>query len=110
MYRCEACKRVAPPNRPANEVISEIRVKSYPTRARVHRTSGKRRNWKDDPGGRGWEAARTLRVCDECLPEAQAKFEELIANVASMTPVVMESQVVETNYGDDDDDDDDDDE
>ena len=91
MYRCDSCNRVVQGNRPANEVVTEIRNKTYPNRPRVHRRSGKkRRHWKDDPGGRGWEAARTACVCDDCLPEAREKFEAMVATVDT-SPIVVET-------------------
>jgi hypothetical protein len=42
---------------------------------------GKKRIWRDDPGGRGWEAAKVALVCDACLPEAQARLESQIAGI-----------------------------
>ncbi len=81
MYRCSLCKTTVQSNRPAIQVIAEIRRVSYPMRVAAIPLRGRRKKKgrKDDPGGSGWEAARIDLVCEACLPQAEARLAELIA-------------------------------
>ena len=65
LYRCALCDSIVPPNTSARSVVTEVRRRTYPVRERSippAGKSGKRRRWRDDPGGSGWEAAR-IEIC-----------------------------------------------
>ncbi len=100
MYRCALCNVAVAPNRRARQVVTEVRPKSYPMRMRATpvKGRGKKRIWRDDPGGRGWEASKVAMVCENCLPEAQARLESKIAGIEAtraLQPVTEEGEVPE---------------
>lgn len=73
MYRCQLCGKVTPRNMPAQRLVTETRVKTYPKRrnAQPPTTRAKKRsnreNWRDDPGGTGREIAREVVACVKCV-------------------------------------------
>lgn len=80
MYRCALCNQSTPPHQPARTVVLELRTRTYPARSGATPPAGKRKKarWKDDPGGRGWEAARVALVCADCEPAARQRLDEQI--------------------------------
>lgn len=89
MFSCQHCGQLVPPHTPATLLTVEVREKVYPLRpvtyppeqkpqakrrkARVQkRLSDKekeKRGWLPDPGGRGYEIARQIKVCPACAAE-----------------------------------------
>lgn len=82
MFRCAACEQVISPRTPSREVVVDVRPTRYPHRRGVQASKGKnrrkRKTWKDDPGGQGWEPARTVRMCQRCAAEAEAKLDAYV--------------------------------
>ena len=73
MYRCAVCGSVVPPSTPSNRVTVETRPVEYPPRPKVHwhpPKDGGKGKWVDDPGGRGSQIARELRMCPRCVSTA----------------------------------------
>jgi hypothetical protein len=72
MYRCEKCNEVAPAGARAVRVVAEQREASFPRRSqvftvRVLKPNGRLKKLKqDDPGGRGLQIVRELKVCPPC--------------------------------------------
>jgi hypothetical protein len=67
MYRCEFCSAIVPPHTPSHRVIVETRPTVYSPRREVHVFQRKRKKQKrDDPGGRGIEIAREKVACPSC--------------------------------------------
>ena len=95
MFICAKCNRVVPPRTPANFVVSDVRRKEYPHRSNAIPVAGRGKKVirRDDRGGVGWEAAATIKVCNDCLPAAQEAFEAEVEAVLAKpeTPVTAEN-------------------
>lgn len=71
MYRCELCQKVVKPKTPCHHVTLEKRMFDHPYRPKVNKVyfieEGKRKKeWMDDPGGRGYQITREVKACPEC--------------------------------------------
>lgn len=98
MYRCAKCDRVTTARSSAHSVVSEIRIKEYPHRSNAIPVAGgkrRKRAKRDDRGGRGWEVQKEVLVCTDCLPQAKADLEAMIATVPSSMPAMPESDEAE---------------
>ena len=79
-YKCQICEEVVPRGARAINRVANTREKYYPHRAKANkgyqtrkgrvlrplRKSRKRADRIDDPGGKGWEIAKEIRVCAGC--------------------------------------------
>ncbi|MFO0965940.1 MAG: hypothetical protein U0793_10205 [Gemmataceae bacterium] len=72
MFRCQRCHCVVPPGTPCQRIVLRRRSKAYPQRARanvvvVQGKNGKpKKEYRDDPGGRGQEIVEEAAVCAAC--------------------------------------------
>jgi len=72
VYICQICNKVAAPNTPSFLVPQKIRKRRYPFRPAANklkdpRKPGKRKyEYRDDPGGTGYETVREIRFCPAC--------------------------------------------
>ncbi len=72
MYRCPLCQCVVPSRTPCHRVVLRRCPKEYPYRPRANvvvvRSAGKkpRREYRDDPGGRGQEIVEEVLACPDC--------------------------------------------
>lgn len=69
MYLCENCFSNIPANQPSFKFTIQKRTKQYPKRPKVHVFIDKqgKKQVKDDPGGKGHEIVKEIRVCKSCL-------------------------------------------
>ena len=119
-FRCYYTGKVAPACTRAVKVIIEVRQKEYAFRAKaipVRRGGRKKKQFRDDKGGAGWERVREVMM----TPEGARMFAEsaegqtLLAQMEAWSGPMRTDEaepIVPTksrrNYSDDDDDDDDD--
>jgi hypothetical protein len=78
MYRCQeaGCKNVSQPNQRAFYRVLATRERVYPER----RMPGSEGGWKTvDPGGRGTEIVREIKVCASCAKKASEPTSEASA-------------------------------
>lgn len=76
MYRCDVCDSLAAPGTPLHRLTTLTRPVEYPLRPKVHwhpPKAGGAGKWVDDPGGRGTEIVRELRVCPRCQTAAEPR-------------------------------------
>jgi len=76
MYRCQVCGRVAGPHVPSVRLVVETRAAVHRFRKNVHkvvkigpdgrRKKVKKKDWLDDPGGKGREIAKEVTACPDC--------------------------------------------
>jgi hypothetical protein len=71
MFRCQHCGVVVPPHTSVELVVLETRPRVYPLRRKVQRELVwndilRKREKRDDPGGRGHEIVRQIAVCPPC--------------------------------------------
>ena len=84
MFICYSCSQPSPPAKRAHRMTLETRAKSYPYRPKANRVKepGKPEDWRDDPGGVGFETAREALVCSACsISEPQG----LVSAVQALT-------------------------
>ncbi len=71
-YTCEFCKKTPKPGTPAKKVVLTTRPKNYEYRREVNRFSyydedgQKQVEYRDDPGGQGYEIVREVTACPNC--------------------------------------------
>ncbi len=76
MYRCEICQKVAPARTKAARIVVETRPRSYPFRPRANRFVHERKvEYRDDPGGSGYEIVREVTACPDCAARLTADKE-----------------------------------
>ena len=80
MFRCQKCQCIVPPRTPANRIVLKGRTKKYPFRSKANIVSGsltKKKNskkeFRDDPGGEGYETEKEAIVCPECAAKRNAQ-------------------------------------
>lgn len=78
MFKCQMCGACSKPGEKAQEVVTQIRERTYPKRTKAnigykdkrgHRVRSKSNSDReDDQGGTGWEISQVRKVigCDEC--------------------------------------------
>lgn len=74
-YRCESCKKAVESGVLCNKVTIKKKMFNHPFRKGVYIKFDEEteRFYKaDDPGGRGWQIAKEIRMCPSCAKE----FEE----------------------------------
>ena len=64
MIRCQLCNKVSNPREKTHEIILEKRSMNYENEIQAGR-------FKKIRNSRGWETAKSIRVCDECYSEKQ---------------------------------------
>lgn len=57
-FRCEICKKAQPARTAPNIIVTERRATSYQEIKDGNKTV--------DRGGRGWEIAKEIHICDKC--------------------------------------------
>lgn len=67
MFRCSFCNALTQRGEPMTRVPMETRAKTYPFRERANRYSMKKRDWPDDPGGKGLETVKEGQACPRCV-------------------------------------------
>lgn len=67
MYRCDLCNRIVAAGTRAVTIVLETRPRLYPRRPKANRIhkNGKTEH-TDDPGGKGTEIVREVKVCPFC--------------------------------------------
>lgn len=87
MFRCRECKKISKPGESSELVVVAKHLHTFPARLRAHKfkeatqisRSGKiirkegRISFKDDPGGRGMQIDKEIRVCQKCAPVVRAR-------------------------------------
>ncbi len=75
MFKCQVCGTTVAAKTPAIRITLELREKIYPSRKHIHPNTSQdsqrstlkaRKEWRDDPGGWGYEIVREALVCAEC--------------------------------------------
>ncbi len=120
-FRCYYTGKVAAPGTRAVKVIVEIRRKEYDFRPKaipVRRKGRKKKQYKDDKGGYGWERVKEVMM----TPEGARMFyesadgQQLLAQMEAWSGAMLRddedpnSEDTSADYDDDGDDEDDDDE
>ncbi len=77
MFQCHFCGETVPPGTKSRNVVVGKREKIYPSRNNVNRVPGRRRkNSRDDPGGKGFEIVKEVQACPSCAADKAEKAEE----------------------------------
>lgn len=67
MFRCQQCGKVSQSGEECHKQVIEKREKIYPFREKVFSFCVERkREFRDDKGGTGWEIIKEINVCNEC--------------------------------------------
>ena len=67
MFVCHLCGTVVPPRNKSNPVVIETRARNYPARHKANKVRRKKKpEYREDPGGRGWEIVREVQACASC--------------------------------------------
>jgi hypothetical protein len=87
MYKCQICGNTSQPRTPAYKITTETRSVSYPARSKVNAcwkrviVKGEPRSKfirTDDKGGIGFECAREVIACPDCVAKLTVEIDKSI--------------------------------
>lgn len=75
MYRCEVCDEPVSAGIRCHKVVVKKMLMDHPHRQKVFRKFDEetgRWYYEDDPGGRGWQIVKELKMCPSCAQQFES--------------------------------------
>ena len=91
MFNCPSCQKTTAPYEQGELIVTAKHLYTFPARQKAHKFKATasfskggrtfrregRTEYKDDPGGQGFQIDKEIRVCRRCAPKIYAQIKEL---------------------------------